>query len=235
MNGRVRARGSTSSVSTEARRRYDGRLRRTQAAGTRERIVAAGAEILRESSIRDWESLTLRAVAARAGVNERTVYRHFASERGLRDAVMDRLEHESGIDLAGMELADVTEVAARIFAQVSAYPREARPKLDPTLSVAGQRQRKALLDAVTARTEGWPQQDRVLAAAVLDVLWSVAAYERLVGAWHLDRKEAVQGVCWLIGLVQEAVRDGRRPGVTQRTRSGRARVARRPRVAQRRL
>lgn len=222
-----------SSASSEARRSYDGRLRRTQAAGTRERIVAAGAEILRASSIRDWESLTLRAVAVRAGVNERTVYRHFASERGLRDAVMDRLEQQSGIDLAGMELSDVAEVAARIFAHVSAYPREPRPKLDPTLSVAGQRQRKALLDAVTARTGGWPQRDRVLAAAVLDVLWSIAAYERLVGAWRLDREQAAQGVSWLIGLVEEAVREGRRPGAAPRARSARESVAPRARKPQR--
>ena len=75
---------------TEARasRKYDSTLRRQRAAETRERIVAAGCDLLQGSSIRDWRGVTVRAVADRAGVNERTVYRHFANERGLRDEVM---------------------------------------------------------------------------------------------------------------------------------------------------
>jgi AcrR family transcriptional regulator len=194
------------------RRPYDATLRRERAGETRQRIVAAGADLLRGSSIRDWHALTLRAVAAHAGVAERTVYRHFASERVLRDAVMRRLEEEAGIDLAGMALGDVADVTARIFAHVSSYPREQRPALDPTLSEAGERQRAALLAAVAAHTPRWRAADRKVVAALFDVLWSVASYERLVADWQLDRAQAVRGITWLVRLVEEAVRDGRRPG-----------------------
>ena len=194
-----------------ARRRYDGALRRLRAAGTRERIVAAGSEILHRSPIRDWRALTIRAVAERARVNERTVYRHFVSERALRDAVMHRLEEQAGIDLAGLQLEDIARVTARIFEHVSSYPLEPRRPLDPTLTEAGQRQRKALLGAVRARTARWTEADRVLAAAMLDALWSVASYERLVVDWQLDRKQAIRGITWIIGLIEEAVRKGRRP------------------------
>jgi AcrR family transcriptional regulator len=193
-------------------RRYDSRLRLQRAAETRERIVAAGSELLHRSPIRDWQALTVRAVAERAGVNERTVYRHFVNERGLRDAVMHRLEEEAGIDLAGLRLEDVAGAAARIFEHVSSYPLQARPPLDPTLTEAGQRQRKALLGAVAARTAGWPETDRFLAAAMFDVLWSVGSYERVVVDWQLDRKQAIRGITWVIRLVEEAVRKGRRPG-----------------------
>jgi AcrR family transcriptional regulator len=195
-----------------ARRRYDGTLRRLRAAETRERIVAAGSELLHGSSIRDWRALTVRAVAERAGVSERTIYRHFANERELRDAVMHRLEEEAGIDLAGLKLEDVADVTARIFEYVSAYPLEPRPPLDPTLTEAGKRQRSALLEAVAADATGWPKADRVVAAAMLDLLWSLASYERLVVDWQLDRKHAIRGIAWVIGLVEEAVRKGRRPG-----------------------
>jgi AcrR family transcriptional regulator len=198
-----------------ARRRYDTRLRRQQAAGTRERIVAAGSELLHGSPIRDWQALTIRAVAERAGVNERTVYRHFVNERGLRDAVMHRLEEEAGIDLTALRLENVAAVAARIFRHVSAYPLEPRPPLDPTLTEAGQRQRKALLGAVAARTAGWPEADRVVVAGMLDVLWSVASYERLVIDWQLDRERATRGIAWVMGLVEAAVREGRRPSGTR--------------------
>jgi AcrR family transcriptional regulator len=199
------------SAPARARRRYDTTLRRQQAAGTRERIVAAGSELLHRAPIRDWRALTIRAVADRAGVNERTVYRHFVNERGLRDAVMHRLEEEAGIDLAGLRLEDVADAAARIFEHVSSYPRKPRPPLDPTLTEASQRQRRALLGAVAARTAGWPEADRVVAAAVFDVLWGVASYERLVIDWRLDREQAIRGIAWVIGLVEQAVRAGRRP------------------------
>jgi AcrR family transcriptional regulator len=199
------------SAPVRARRRYDTTLRRQQAAGTRERIVAAGSELLHGSPIRDWRALTVRAVAERAGVNERTVYRHFVNERELRDAVMHRLEEEAGVDLAGMRLEDVADAAARIFEHVSSYPLKPRPPLDPTLTEAGQRQRKALLGAVAARTARWPKADRVVAAAMFDVLWGVASYERLVINWQLDREQAIRGITWVIRLVEEAVRKGRRP------------------------
>lgn len=205
------SRGSNTGERVRARRPYDNTLRKQQAADTRERIVSAGSDLLHGSSVRDWRALTVRAVAERAAVNERTVYRHFVNERALRDAVMHRLEEEAGIDLAGMRLEDVADVTARIFEHVSSYPREPRPPLDPTLSATGQRQRTALLAAVAARTARWTEADRTVAAALLDVLWSVASYERLVGDWQLDREQATRGITWVIGLVEEAIRKGRRP------------------------
>jgi AcrR family transcriptional regulator len=199
------------SAPVRACRGYDSRLRLQRAAETRERIVAAGSELLHGSPVRDWQALTVRAVAERAGVNERTVYRHFVNDRGLRDAVMHRLEEKAGIDLARLRLEDVADAAARIFEHVSSYPLKPRPPLDPTLTAAGQRRRKALLGAVAARAAGWPEADRVVAAAMFDVLWSIASYERLVVDWRLDREQAIRGISWVIRLVEEAVREGRRP------------------------
>jgi hypothetical protein len=46
---------------------------------------------------------------------------------------------------------------------------------------------------------------------MLDVLWNVASYERLVADWGLDPKDAVAGVTWAIGLVENAIRSGNRP------------------------
>ena len=194
-----------------ARRRYDSTLRRQRAAETRDRIVAAGADLLRRSSIRDWRALTIRGVAERAGVNERTVYRHFGNERGLRDAVMHQLEQRARVDLASLRLDDIGEVSARTLEHVSRYPLAPRRRLDPTLTDADQRRRDALLRAVRAETESWADADRAAAAAMLDVLWSVASYDRLVSDWQLRHDEAVRGITWVIGLVEEAIRAGARP------------------------
>jgi AcrR family transcriptional regulator len=198
-------------VTSSVRRRYESALRREQAADTSRRIVAAGCEILRSASVRDWRGLTVRAVAERAGVNERTVYRHFVNERGLRDAVMQRLEEEVGIELSGMGIDDIADVAARIFEQVSTFPLGTGPALDATLDEADRRQRCALVDAVTARAGTWPEEDRTSVAAMFDVLWGVASYERLVVKWRLERDQAIRVVGWVIGLVADAVSEGRRP------------------------
>ena len=102
-------------------------------------------------------------------------------------------------------------IAARIVEHVSSHPIEPRSPLDPTLVEAGHRQRTALLAAVTARTGRWSKANRIVAAAMLDVLWSVASFERLVVDWQLDRTQAIRGMVWVIGVVEEAIRKGRRP------------------------
>jgi len=201
----------TATQPAPARRRYDNRLRQERAAQTRERIVTAGADLVRASSIRDWRGVTIRAVAARAEVNERTVYRHFANERALRDAVMQRLERASGIDLTELGLDGVADAAARIFRLVSSYMSDPRPPLDPTLADANRRQHHALLAAVAAEAPRWSSADCRVAAAVLDVLWAVGSYERLVNDWHLDRDDAIRAISWTIGLVEEAVKSDHGP------------------------
>ena len=173
--------------------------------------MTAGAELLRDVSIRDWSGVTMRAVAERAGVNERTVYRHFPNERALRDAVIHRLECDAGIDLDEMELENVADITARILRLVSSHPANPRPPLDPTLEEASRRQHEALLAAVTKRAAGWTAADRRMAAAVLDVHWAVGSYERLLIDWKLHPDEAIQGLTWVIGLVEDAICEGRRP------------------------
>src|SRR3954452_22835604 len=93
-------------------RPYDAPKRRKQMERTRERIVAAGSALVHEFSSWDWDALTFRAVAERAGVGERTVYRHFPTERHLHDAVMARLEEEAGVTYEGLDLASLPEITA---------------------------------------------------------------------------------------------------------------------------
>lgn len=193
-------------------RSYDSPLRRAQSASTRDGIIDAACELLRDSSIRNWRSLTIRAVAEKAGVNERTVYRYFSNERGLRDAVMRHLEDTAGVELSNVRLEDIAEVARRIFAHLSTYQFEPKPPLIPTLTQASLRQREALHDALGPWTEDWPPEDAAAVAAVFDVLWSVGAYERLVTDWQLEPERASAVLTWAIGLVAVSVRRGDRPG-----------------------
>ena len=173
--------------------------------------MAAGAELLHGFPVWNWRALTHRAVAEHAGVTERTVYRYFGSERELRDAVMDRMQQDAGIELEGLSLERVQAVATQIFDYVAKFPIEPRTPTDPTVAAANERQRQALLTAVQEASTRWPRRSRVMAAAMLDVLWSPVAFERLVTDWELDAREATAAITWAIGLVEHALHEGPRP------------------------
>ena len=197
------------SIPPASRRRYDSPARRQQAAETRERIVSAGAGLVRGFGSWDWDGLTFRAVAERAGVSERTVYRNFPSERHLHDAVMARLEDDAGVSYDNIALDDVAAVTARVFGSLHRFAIEdsGHTPGDPTFAGADARRQDALLRAVSAQAPHWGDVERRVAAGLLDVLWSPTTYERLVREWKLDDSQATGAVEWLIGKVVETVAD----------------------------
>jgi AcrR family transcriptional regulator len=189
------------------RRRYDSPLRQQRVTQTRGRIVDAGVEIVRGLATWDWNVVTFRAVAERAGVGERTVYRHFPTERDLRDAVMGRLAEEAGVDYDSVTLASVAEVAGRVFRSLGSFAVAATPPppADPTFIAVDDQRRRALLRAVAAEAPDLSERQHVAVAAALDILWSVASYERLVTAWGMDPDEAINVIGAAIGAVAEGI------------------------------
>jgi AcrR family transcriptional regulator len=191
------------SMSDGPRRRYHSPARREGAAATRERIIDAGARLVRGFTTWDWNQLTFRAVADRAGVSERTVYRNFPSERQLHDAIMARLEDEAGVSYQDVELDNIGEVTARVFAALERFASQdtVETPRGPAFAGADARRHKALERAVAARAPELPEARRRTLAGLLDVLWSPPTYERLIGAWNLDNAEAIDAVQWLIAKV----------------------------------
>jgi len=190
-----------------ARRRYDSPVRRQAMEETRERIVAAGVELVRGFKTWDWTDLTFRAVAERAGVGERTVYRHFPTERILHSAIMSGLAMEAGVDYDRVTLATVGEIAERVFRALGSL--HLRPTLDPppdsAFAEADRERRDALLRAVASEKPHWSEHQRVTLAASLDLLWSAESYERLVDQWDLDPDAAMAIIAWAIDTVVGAV------------------------------
>ncbi|EFC83598.1 TetR/AcrR family transcriptional regulator [Parafrankia sp. EUN1f] len=198
-----------------ARRRYNSPVRRERAIQTRERIVTAGSELVHGFPVWDWSDLTFRAVAERAGVGERTVYRHFPTEVDLHGAVMRRLQEEAGVTYDNLGLDRLTEITARSFATLSSYAVARWDRTEPhqpALVAEDQRRRDALLAAVAPHSVGWSDDERAAAAGMLDVLWNVPTYERLVRTWNLTPSTATEAVSWVLDLVVEAIRAGHRPG-----------------------
>ena len=50
-----------------------------------------------------------------------------------------------------------------------------------------------------------------MTAGLLDALWHVPTYERLVGAWGIDGADATRAIGWLMGKVVTAIEDGDPP------------------------
>jgi AcrR family transcriptional regulator len=195
----------------DERRPYNSPLRQQQAAETRERIVAAASTLVHGYERWDWRELTVRAVAREAGVSERTVYRHFADEALLRDAVVERLQEEAGVALDEVSLARFADQATRVFDYLASFPASKRAVQEPTFESLDERRRAALLAAVEPAAAGWSAADRTMAAAVLDVLWTVETYERLTSAWELEPDQAARAARWVIGLIEQAIEDGHPP------------------------
>lgn len=193
------------------RRRYDSPLRRAQAEDTRAKILAAGIALAREATSWDWRDLTVKAVAERADISERTVYRHFATERLLHDAMMRQLEQDAGVAYEGIALSDVPTITARVFSTMSGFSVPPPLLRDETFAASDRRRRDALLHALQEVGAGWSAAERRMAAALLDVLWAPTSCERLVANWGIDAENATQAVLWTIDLVLSAFRAGDRP------------------------
>jgi AcrR family transcriptional regulator len=197
------------SRASDQRRAYDSPARRQQAAETRARIVAAGVDLAHGFATWDWRELTFRAVAERAGVGERTVYRHFPTERHLHDAVMQRLEDDAGISYEDVDLDNLAEVTGRVFASLQRFTvGDSVPTAgDPTFAGVDERRRVALLRAVSAATPQWSERQRHAVAGLLDVLWNLPTYERLVGPWNVPATDATAAITWLMAKVMAAITD----------------------------
>ena len=194
------------------RRRYNSPLRQQRSVHTRERIIGAGAKIAHRLGTWDWRGLTFKAVGERARVAERTVHRYFSTERKLHAAILQRLVQESGISLDGLELHAFPSVVARLYKYLSSFAAVPISVNDPSFATLDDQRREALLGAVARSARDWAEDDRKMAAAMLDMIWNISSYERLLTAWKLDTDHAICAITWVIGLIDRAIREGLRPG-----------------------
>ena len=210
-------------IRPSARRRYDNSARRAQMAETRERILAAGSELAHRAQRWDWRHLTIGAIAAQAGVSERTIYRHFPTERDLHEALMRRLEQEAGVSYEALALGNMTDMTAKMFASLPSF--SAAPAIGPrhsAFATSDVRRRESLLRAIADLTADWSAAERQMAAAALDVLWTPLSYERLTGNWGFSAEDATRVVAWAMEAVVGAIRAGERPEEARKRRKTKA-------------
>ena len=202
------------------RRRYNSPLRQQQAAKTRESIIAAGVKLVHSYPAWDWTNLTALAVGERAGVSERTVQRHFPTERQLRDAVLQRVYDESGIGLDELELGTFANITARMFGYLSSFAVAPQPVNDPTFESMDTLRRDALFQRGGTRDTGWTEAGAGRPPQRCSTFSGIyPPYERLIARWGFDSDRAIGALTWLISLTAEAIRDGRHPDLASKSSS----------------
>ena len=96
---------------------------------------------------------------------------------------MRHLEEEAGVSYEGLVLGELAEVTALVFSSRGSFAASPMIVDDPTFVAEDQLRRDALRDAVAAAASEWTDIERDQAAGLLDVLWSVPSFERLVTQW----------------------------------------------------
>jgi hypothetical protein len=112
-----------------------------------------------------------------------------------------------------VDLTNLADVTARVFASLQRFSvrQSLETPADPTFVGVDHRRRDALLRAVSASTPNWTDDQRRLAAGLLDVLWNLPSYERLVGVWGVDGENATGAIGWLMAKVVQAIEDDHPP------------------------
>ena len=179
----------------KARGLYHSPLRESQAAATRERIVEACVALMQRGA-----DLTYAAVAAAAGVQQRTVYRHFPKKDDLEAALWDWIvAHLTHADFAARDEEQLVEAMRESFAGFDADAPLIQAMLHSSQGLEVRRRqqpvRRAMFEAcVGSAVPGAPPPVRGRAAAVLQVLYSAAAWDLLRSFWEMDATEAADAI-----------------------------------------
>lgn len=162
---------------------------------TREKIVDALTELMGAG-----EKLTHDAVAARAGISRRTVYRYFPDQQSLRAAVWARMGPPGGIPttleslIGGMEqrFGNFDRNAATMtVAMASAEGRAIRNVMRDERVAAW---RTMLADRVAALAE----PDRTRAIAVMQLIGTGLAWREMRDQWDMEAEGMTVACRWAI-------------------------------------
>jgi AcrR family transcriptional regulator len=178
----------------------------------RQRALEAAAAVLGEA-----EPLTFAAVAARAGVPERTLYRHFPTREALLGALFEwanqrlAVEAERPTDAEG--LARLVRKAFPGFDTLAPVVRELLSTPEGRLArlAANPTRQRAALAIVQSEAPGLDRAAARRVAAVLQLLSSAATWQVFRDYWGMDGAEAAEASVLASELILEGARSRQHP------------------------
>jgi AcrR family transcriptional regulator len=189
-------------------RSYESPLREAQAAATRSQILAAVATLIETG-----KEPTYSAIAEQAGMQERTVTRHFPSKDELYEAFWWMVV-DARLGRTGYAASTLDEVMRDVEATFTAFDGNAalvtemlHSKHGLAIRLRTNDQRTAMFQRV-ARHE-LPDADartRRRAAAVTQLLYSGMAWHAMRAYWGMDAREAIASVSQALRAMFEGLR-----------------------------
>jgi AcrR family transcriptional regulator len=183
---------------SESPRPYKSAVRDAQAKETRDRILAAAVELMQTE-----EDASMDAIARAAGVERRTVFRHFETREALLGAAFQWLNDRLGVVVAPGDPAALVQAIRDGFARMDSLEGAVRAGLH---SRAGREMRLANLPRRQAAfaaslvpvTASLPTADKARIEALAHLLYSAAAWEVLKDYGGLTGAEAGQTAAWAL-------------------------------------
>jgi AcrR family transcriptional regulator len=183
---------------TDSPRTYRSPLREEQAKATRERILAAAIDLMQAE-----EEASMEAIARAAGVERRTVFRHFETREALLGAAFQWLNDRLGVVVAPNDPGALAQAIRDGFARMDSLEGAVRAGLH---SRAGRemrlanlpRRRAAFAASLAPVTAGLPPADKARIEALAHLLYSAAAWEVLKDYGGLTGAEAGQTAAWAL-------------------------------------
>lgn len=196
-------------------RAYNSPMREEKARETREAIFVALFELM-ESAAGALDEITTEAIAQKAGVQRRTLFRHFATKDELLAAFWPWLNTRIGVSAAPETLQDIVDGPRRAFGRFDAHEAAIRAALHSRTgremrmgTVANRRARfsHALAPAIASLPAG--EAGKVEALAHL--LFSASAWEVLKDYGGLTGAQAGETASWALEVILSAITSGHSP------------------------
>jgi len=192
-------------------RPYRSPVRQAQAEATRVQIMEAVARRMEAGD----EELSFASVASAAGIQERTVYRHFANKDALLGGfwrwVNERYpgggtpRTEEELKRGPVEVfRDFDKRAALVRAMLST-PQGREVRLRDL-----EARQAAYREALSGVTEGMDDPAERRLCAVVQLLYSASAWQSMRDYWGLEGDEAGQACAWALTTLIESLKEDKK-------------------------
>ncbi|HJV23439.1 MAG TPA: helix-turn-helix domain-containing protein [Holophagaceae bacterium] len=192
-----------------ATRAYDNTYRTQAAEATRRRILESMVELVAAGGV---EEAQAGQVAAKAGISERTLYRHFPDREALLEGLAAFM-NEQILGLPDLTAAGGAQAIARsafpLFdaheALVRAYLRTGTGQAS-RLQFRGKRLHRTLQKDLDPDGKLAQDPDRAARLAVIQALVSAEVWRDLKDSFHLDGRASGEAVAWAIQVLKDALK-----------------------------
>ncbi len=195
-------------------RAYNSPLRDEKARETREAILVALFDLM--ESDRAPDEIGMEAIAQAAGVQRRTIFRHFATKDDLLTAFWPWLNARIGASPSIATLGDITDGPRRAFPRFDAHEAAMRAALHSRTgremrmaTVPGRRARFA--QALAPALASVPPAEARKVEALAHLLFSASAWEVLKDYGGLTGAQAGETASWALDVILSAVTSGHSP------------------------